>query len=112
MWSEQQLTPIENNKSSFEVTFDEIKNLTFNEQYYLTDFDKNERTTEINKSLLTLTDRQQKIIERRFYENETRESIAKDLGISIPRVMQIEENALRTLRHPTRSDNLKIYLKD
>ena len=112
LWSEQQLTPVENNKTSFEMTFDEIKNLSFNEQNYLTDFDKNDRTEQINLALLTLTEREKFIIDKRFFENENRETIAKHLAISMNRVSQLEYRALSKLRRSKTSDNLKIFLKD
>ena len=112
LWSKEQLIPLENNKSSFEMSFDEIKNLTFNEQYYLTDFDKKDKESQINKALSTLTNREQFIIEKRYFSNETGEQVGKQLNISRNRALQLEYRALRKLRDPIRSDNLRIFLKD
>ncbi len=61
---------------------------------------------ELNESLKTLTYREKRILELRFGLSEghlhTLEEIGRDFGISRQRVLQIEEIAIRKLRHPSR----------
>lgn len=69
---------------------------------------------EINKQLLTLNEREQKIIEMRFGLNhevpQTLEQVGKYFGVTRERIRQIEAKALRKLRHPNRSKYLKSYM--
>lgn len=59
----------------------------------------------------TLTERQRRILELRFGlrdgQSRTREAIGKEFRLTRERIRQIEGNALRRLRHPTRSRLLK-----
>ena len=63
-----------------------------------------------------LTPREQKIIELRFGLNggqtHTLEDIGKMFNVTRDRIRQIEEKALRKLRHPTRSRKLQVFLDD
>lgn len=82
----------------------------YKEDGLLLESSKNELRDKINESLSSLDDREQKIIKARFYNNQTLEECAKIFKISGPRVREIEAKALRKLRHPSRSSELKEFL--
>ncbi len=65
------------------------------------------------KILSTLTPREEKVLRMRFGIGEkydhTLEEVGKDFNVTRERIRQIEAKALRKLRHPNRSKQLKIY---
>lgn len=69
---------------------------------------------DLTKLLYTLTPKEQDIIERRFglidNKPQSLETIGKDYKITRERVRQIEEKALKKLRHPAKSKYLRDYL--
>ncbi len=68
---------------------------------------------EINRALLTLNDRERKIIEAFFGINQpemTLEEIGDKFGLTRERVRQIKEKGIRRLRHNTKNKLLKSYL--
>ena len=62
----------------------------------------------------TLTEREQKVLRLRFGLDDGRartlEEVGKEFNVTRERIRQIEAKALRKLRHPSRSRNLKDYL--
>lgn len=72
--------------------------------------------TYIQDLLDSLTPREAKVLRLRFgigVSNEqdcTLEEVAKMYGMTRERIRQIEAKALRKMRHPARSDRLKMYL--
>ena len=68
----------------------------------------------IGQSLSTLTDREEKVIRLRFGIGEltdhTLEEVGQDFDVTRERIRQIEAKALRKLRHPSRSNQLKSFL--
>ncbi|MCZ6729059.1 MAG: RNA polymerase sigma factor RpoD [SAR324 cluster bacterium] len=70
----------------------------------------NETTREVLKSL---TPREEKVLKMRFGIGERRdhtlEEIGQDFDVTRERIRQIEAKALRKLRHPTRSKQLKNF---
>ena len=68
---------------------------------------------EINRALLTLSERERHIIEAFFGINQpemTLEEIREKFGLTRERVRQIKEKAIRRLRHNTKNKLLKSYL--
>ncbi len=63
----------------------------------------------------TLTDREQKVLRLRFGLDDGRartlEEVGKEFNVTRERIRQIEAKALRKLRHPSRSKQLKDYLE-
>lgn len=60
----------------------------------------------LDKVLLTLTERERKVIQLRFFKNYTLERAAQELFVTRERIRQLECRALRKLRHPARIDML------
>ncbi|MDR1415579.1 MAG: sigma-70 family RNA polymerase sigma factor [Odoribacteraceae bacterium] len=70
-------------------------------------------STEVERALATLTDRESDIIRLFFGINApemTLEEIGEKFGLTRERVRQIKEKAIRRLRHSSRSKLLKTYL--
>ncbi|MBS3807947.1 MAG: RNA polymerase sigma factor RpoD/SigA [Bacteroidales bacterium] len=70
-------------------------------------------TSEVERALSTLTEREREII-RHFFgigvQDMTLEEIGNKFGLTRERVRQIKEKAIRRLRHRSRSRLLKMYL--
>ncbi|EQD62670.1 RNA polymerase sigma factor RpoD, partial [mine drainage metagenome] len=68
----------------------------------------------IGKALGTLTDREERVIRLRFGIGEstdhTLEEVGQDFDVTRERIRQIEAKALRKLRHPARSKQLKSFV--
>lgn len=66
---------------------------------------------QIEDTLMTLTPRERRVIERRFGltgdADETLTAIGREIGVTRERIRQIESTALRKLRHPSRSKRLR-----
>lgn len=69
---------------------------------------------ELSEVLLTLTDREEKVLRLRFGLDDGRartlEEVGQIFGVTRERIRQIEAKALRKLRHPSRSRKLKDFL--
>jgi RNA polymerase primary sigma factor len=70
---------------------------------------------DVKEILECLTGRERRVLQLRFgltdgYER-TLEEIGKRFGLTRERIRQIETNALRKLRHPSRSMKLHDYMK-
>ena len=96
---------------------------------HLGDFIKDERTMspeeyatvellkeELANVLLTLTEREEKVLRLRFGLDDgqcrTLEEVGQIFGVTRERIRQIEAKARRKLRHPSRSRKLKDFLID
>ena len=69
---------------------------------------------QLNKILGTLTDREAKVLKLRFGledgRSRTLEEVGKEFDVTRERIRQIEAKALRKLRHPSRSKQVKDFL--
>ena len=96
---------------------------------HLGDFIKDERTMspeeyatiemlkeELSGVLLTLTEREEKVLRLRFGLDDgqcrTLEEVGQVFNVTRERIRQIEAKALRKLRHPSRSRRLKDFMTD
>lgn len=74
---------------------------------------ENERARIIRELIKTLSDREQKVISLRFGlddgKNRTLEEVGKLFDVTRERIRQIEAKAIKRLRHPSRSKNLKEF---
>ncbi len=68
----------------------------------------------MNEVLMTLTDRERKVLIQRFGladgKPKTLEEVGVEFNVTRERIRQIEAKALRKMRHPTRSKQLKAFL--
>ena len=64
----------------------------------------------VTKILSTLTSREERLLRLRFFYNKTLREIGEMFNVNSERVRQIEAKALRKLKHPSRSKELKNYL--
>lgn len=56
----------------------------------------------VQEALTTLSDREKTVLEDRYREGQTLETVGRSLGVTRERVRQIEAKALRKLRHSSR----------
>jgi RNA polymerase primary sigma factor len=70
---------------------------------------------QINEVLLTLTPREQRVLQLRFGLEDGRARTLEEVGVEFAvtreRIRQIEAKAIRKLRHPSRSCKLRHYLE-
>lgn len=68
----------------------------------------------MQQALGILSDREREVLEMRYGlidgQDRTLEEVGRYFGVTRERVRQIEAKALRKLRHPTRSRQLRDYL--
>ena len=70
----------------------------------------------LNEVLTELTDREERVIRLRYGlddgRNHTLEEVGKEFGVTRERIRQIEAKAIKKLRHPARSKQLRDYLDE
>lgn len=103
-------TPIGEEDDSHLGDFIEDKNATSPEQHASYELLKEQ----LEEVLDTLTDREENVLRLRFGLNDGRtrtlEEVGRVFGVTRERIRQIEAKALRKLRHPSRSNQLKDFL--
>ena len=108
LWSSHQLYPLEKNFAEMEMSQEQVLTLMCpgeGDQVWLPDtsrLDQEEAGALINKMLGTLQPKARKIIQLRYFSGLTLVETAERLGVSRGRILQIEESALRKMRHPGR----------
>jgi RNA polymerase primary sigma factor len=74
-----------------------------------------ELKTQIRKAIETLSYKEAEIIKRRFGigdgVSQTLEEVGREFKVTRERIRQLECKALRKLRHPARSQNLRLFLE-
>ena len=77
---------------------------------------KNDLKEQLLKVMDSLEDREKEVLIKRYGliddEPMTLEEVGKSMSLSRERIRQIEEKALRKMRNPIRSEQLKIYMAD
>jgi RNA polymerase sigma factor (sigma-70 family) len=73
---------------------------------------KQELTSIMNGVLDSLTPREVKVLQLRFYEDKTLDQTSKELDVTRERVRQIEAKAFSKMRHPSRSEKLLTFLEE
>lgn len=124
--------PIEKVREVYKISQDPVSLETpigEEDDSHLGDFIKDERTMspeeyatvgmlkeELSGVLLTLTEREEKVLRLRFGLDDgqcrTLEEVGQIFSVTRERIRQIEAKALRKLRHPSRSRKLKDFLTD
>lgn len=103
-------TPIGEEDDSHLGDFIEDKDATSPEQHASYEMLKEQ----LEEVLDTLTDREENVLRLRFGLDDGRtrtlEEVGKVFGVTRERIRQIEAKALRKLRHPSRSNQLKDFL--
>ena len=130
--AEKMNVPVEKIREIYKISQDPVSLETpigEEDDSHLGDFIKDERNVspeefatnemlkdEIAEVLLTLTEREEKVIRLRFGledgKSRTLEEVGQMFGVTRERIRQIEAKALRKLRHPSRSKKLKDYMGD
>lgn len=74
-------------------------------------FEEREFIEKLDEMLDTLPGKEAEVLRMRFFEDKTAEEIAAKVGYSPKYINQVENRALRHMRHPSRSRPLKAYVK-
>ena len=69
-----------------------------------------ELSNTIRDVLLTLTAREERVIRERFLNEKKLSEVGQLFNVNSERIRQIEARALRKLRHPSMSEQLKEFL--
>jgi RNA polymerase sigma factor (sigma-70 family) len=114
LWTEEQLTMNLKRSSSWSVMGREELHVLMNgEQKSLLDsVAGQELKVAMDAVRKTLSYREQQIIGLRFDDDKSLEEVGKELGVSRDRVRQLEARALRKMRYPSRSDQLKSFVEE
>lgn len=114
LFSEEQLTPLETNKSYYEVSAEQMFALVGSEDA-IAQIEQGDMRQLVAESMNNmLTPREERVVRMRYGFDTTEmtlEEVSKELGICRSRVRQIEAKALRKLRHENYSGPLREYIR-
>lgn len=99
LFSPEQLEPLETNRAEIELTVEQCLSIPRN----IDPLQEIENTGAIYAALENLTKRERTVIEMRFGldgPEQTYDEIGKEFDVTRERIRQIEDKALRKLRHP------------
>ena len=114
LWTEEQLTMSLKRSSSWSAMGREELHELMNgaPKSLLESVAGQELKVAMDESRKSLTYREQQIIGLRFDDDKSLDECGKELGVSRERVRQLEAKALRKMRHPSRSDQLKSFVEE
>ena len=105
-------TPVGDYENSYIGDFIEDSNLIKPDEVAIAD----SLRENINSALASLTPREAVVLKMHFgigtCSEHTLEEVGRELGVSRERIRQIEEKALRKLRHPGRAGRLRPFVED
>jgi RNA polymerase sigma factor (sigma-70 family) len=107
LWSKEQIYPLEKNFSELEMDHDQVISLLPHNQQFI-EHDTSGLENEQAKTVLaaamrcSLKSREIEVLRLIFYEDFTLQECADRLNVTKERVRQIEQKALRKMRHPGR----------
>lgn len=114
LFSPDQIFPLETNTAEVDMTAEEVEILMLpasggvNPETLLA---SNQSKTALNELLDSLTPRESKVLKLKYgmdCDEHTYESIAQIFDVTRERIRQIEAKALRKMRDPSRSDQLRV----
>ena len=112
LFSEEQILPLKTNKSFVDIGFEDISRMLDDPtQDPLLRLEERDAVNTVSAALDGMTEREREIIKLRFgFEGKehTLQETADVFGVSKERIRQIEAKALRKLRHPTRTEPLRL----
>lgn len=116
LWSDDQIRPLEKNFTSLEMTREQVMSLMAPEDTsYLTDFegliDRERLSVTLERAMSTLGKHHQQVLKARFFEDKTLDEVGQEFGLSGARIRQIEAQALRMLRAPSKSGVMRQFLE-
>jgi len=97
-------------KDMTELELLSIQEAPAEQMLYDQDLDKYEMKNVINDVLMQLSEREERIIRKRFYEDMTLDEIATSEGVTRETIRRIEDHALRNLRSPYLSKRTKDFI--
>ena len=111
LWSDDLIHPLVQNDIAVKLSAPELKQIV---QYHENEPDKlfaiSEMQDKVNDVVNDLDPREKEVIKMLFFDELTLEEVGERFDVTRERVRQIEARALRKLRHPSRTEELKSYL--
>lgn len=111
LWSDDLIHPLVQNDIAVKLSAPELKQIV---QYHENEPDKlfaiSEMQDKVNDVVNDLDPREKEVIKMLFFDEYTLEEVGERFDVTRERVRQIEARALRKLRHPKKSEELKSYL--
>ena len=103
LWTEKQLSPLANNKKDTYLSFEASRGIS-------NDIDSFDISRVVNSALDKIPEREKKVLQMVVYDEMTLNDCGSALGISGTRVAQIMGKALRRMRRPEISKELRPFV--